>query len=54
MTQEDINNLHKLQIKVKSGNLPVCGICGEKFLGYTGDKVCLECRMEICNEKSQQ
>ena len=43
MTQEYINDLlHKEPGKTTGDEFPVCEICGKKFLGYAGDKICIE------------
>jgi len=47
MTHEDIHELlHKDPGKQKEEQFPVCKICNEEFLGYIGDEVCLDCKLE--------
>ena len=48
MNQKDVNDLlHKSPGNKTTDELPVCKICGDKFLGYPSDKICLECELEV-------
>lgn len=48
MKHEDVHDLlyGKRYPEPKIEPFPICKTCGESFLGYSGDKFCIECENE--------